>query len=672
MHTRFGQYIKEGIFNYRMESVGYSPKKDMRTYQKFNKYLKNNIRWSVKGEPSNTLKELLDSIEESKNWVVVCSSSFRKVLNYTHNQESFYIKQYTVKSRWESAKSLFSLSKARREWNHSHKLPRNYLHTAEPVAVGEKRRFGILKECYIISKTIPNSMPVIKLLVEFKQSPAVSVPPPPPVSGTGQALTHPTRSGENVSSPCPPPEGGELFFPLWRGRKGEERPCGSEVLPSTSYKSQKEALLKNLIFYVRTMHDLGIFHGELHASNILVDRNNITLFYLLDLGCAKYRKVLPLSWRVKDVSRLLYSMKKVCTNEEMIKLTEYYDAFMPHLSSNNTGDQPESLSSRRGFSGENRKPAYKKRGIFCKSVLSEIHRIKYRLWRGRTQKCLKNNNTFRTTIHGNYTINMRYEWNVDTLIDLIDRHTLSLKGNLDNIIKASSKIGITWMPVSNANIKSVCIKEYRYLSLLRKFLYFFRNSPARKAWFAAHGLLALNFRTPKPIALCEEKRFGILRKSFVIMEDISAVCLPCNKYTSKKFSNPYCKIISKQKKGFISCLAQSFKHLHDSGVYHGDLKANNIMVMESHDMWDFFYLDLDRVCFNKRITLRKKIKNLSQLNASLPNSITFTDRLRFYKAYTSKKRLDDENKRIVRAIIQLSILRKHVWNPGTRLHRKNL
>src|SRR3989304_8926648 len=135
MHTRFGQYIKKGIFNYnnRMASVDYSLKKDMRTYQKFNKYLKNNIRWLVKGEPSNTLlKELLDSIEESKNWVVVRSSSFRKVLKYTHNQQPFYIKQYAVRNGLESVKSLFSSSKAQREWDKGNLLLKNNLLTAEP------------------------------------------------------------------------------------------------------------------------------------------------------------------------------------------------------------------------------------------------------------------------------------------------------------------------------------------------------------------------------------------------------------------------------------------------------------------------------------------------------------------------------------------------------------
>ena len=44
----------------------------------------------------------------------------------------------------------------------------------------------------------------------------------------------------------------------------------------------------------------------------------------------------------------------------------------------------------------------------------------------------------------------------------------------------------------------------------------------------------------------------------------------------------------------------------------------------------YFYLDLDRVCFDKIITHKKRIKNLSQLNASLPYYITYTDRLGFY------------------------------------------
>lgn len=549
-----------------------------------NNYIRNNIRWSVKGVLSDTLKEIFDSIHENKNCEVIRNGYYKKVLRYPHNQESFYIKQYTVRNRLEGIKSLIFLSKAQREWNYGHRLLRNNLLTAEPVAIGEERRFGILKDCYIISRGVPNSTTIKELLIAFQQSSVTS--------------------------------------------------------------SKKITLLKNLISYVKTVHDQGIFHGELHSENILVDidnTDNTTLFYLLDLGHTAFKKRLPLSLRIQELSRFLYSVTNTCTNDEITGLINNYASQLL---------------------------APKDREIFCKAVLKEIYRIKHRLWHSRTRKCLKNNNVFRVTTHANYTVNMRNEWDVNTLVALINKHTLSFKERPDTVIKVSSKIAITCVPVSNNDTKSVCIKEYRYLSALKGVFYSFCNSPARRAWLAAHGLLALNFQTPKPIALFEEKRFARIKKSFIIMEDVSHY-LPCNKYVIEKFSDPYDTVASGKKRRFISSLAVSFRQLHNSGIYHRDLKANNIMIRELPDTWDFFYLDLDRVAFNKEITHKKKIKNLSQLNASISNCITYTDRLRFYRVYADVKNLTKENKQIVREIVQFSIERKHVWNPKTQMDEKS-
>src|SRR3989338_4971171 len=77
-----------------------------------------------------------------------------------------------------------------------------------------------------------------------------------------------------------------------------------------------------------------------------------------------------------------------------------------------------------------------------------------------------------------------------------------------------------------------------------------------------------------------------------------------------------------------------------------------------------YHLDLDRIYFGKKVSIEKKIKNLSQINASLSNIITYTDRLRFYLIYANIKALDIENKLVLRTIIRASIRRKHVWNPG--------
>lgn len=537
----------------------------------YSRYIQDDIRWLTNGISVDVLKEIFDAICKKK-CMVVCNGYDKKVLRYTHQEGSFFIKQYTTKNCLEGIKSLFSLSKAHKEWACSHQLQRSQLLTAESVAVGEKRHFGILKDCYVISKAISNSMTVKESLISIQQSPASAL--------------------------------------------------------------NKKALLDGLISYVKIVHDLGVYHGELHAENILIDTNSPASFYLLDVGQAFFKKKLPLSFRIYELSRLLYSIKDVCTNEEIMGLISTYTN---HLLSPKDGE------------------------MFCEAVLKKIYKIKKRFWYSRTRKCLKTNNVFKATTHAGYTVNMRNEWDASTLAALIDKHELSLNRWSDTTVKSSAKTGITRIPVSFKDIGSVCIKEYRYPSVWKRFFFSFRSSPARRAWIAAHGLMSANFRTPKPLALFEEKRTGILKKSFIIMEDISA-CLPCNTYVSEKFRNGSDKAIAGQKRRFVSCLAISFKRLHDSGTYHHDLKANNILIMELQDTWDFFYLDLDRVSFHKTITAKKKIKNLSQLNASIPHSITYTDRLRFYQAYSGIRYFTKADKHLLRSIVRLSIRRKHVWN----------
>ena len=534
-----------------------------------------NTRWITNDFPLDVLKEIVCSIDSGEDCEIIRSGYFKKVLKYTHNQASFYIKQYTTGHFRDAIKSVFSLSKAQREWNKSHELIRHRLLTAEPVAVGEKRHFGVLKDCYIISKAIPHAVPVRELLLAAQQS------------------------------------------------------------PSSYNPSQKNTLVKNLISYVKAMHDCGIYHGELHAENILVDLNNTTVFYLLDLGHTQFTKKLPLSRRIQELSRLIYSIADACANEEPKELIGHYTNQL-----SNPGD----------------------REIFHREVLGEIYRIKRRLWQSRSGKCLKNNSVFRHTTRGNYKIHARNEWEANRLIDLVSKHTHSVQENLPNTIKISAKTAITHLTVSHETTKSVCIKEYRYPSFFKRVLYSLYNSPARRAWFAAHGLTALNVKTPMPIALLEKKRFGILQKSFIIMEDITT-CLPCNTYISEKFSNLEDTTAFRKKRNFLSCLALSFRQLHDSGIHHYDLKANNIMILETQNAWEFFYLDLDRVWFDTIITHKKRIKNLSQLNASLPNYITYADRLRFYRTYAGIKKLDSKDKQILQAIIRTSLQRKHVWNP---------
>lgn len=534
-------------------------------HKEFNGYFFNNIQWVVKDPKPDVFLEMMGAVFGSNACEIIRNEPYKKIQKYTKNNESFFIKQYITKSGIDAVKSVFMPSKARKEWNNGLLLLKKQIPTPEPVAVGERRRFGAVKDCYIITRAIPDSVTGKERLITLQQS------------------------------------------------------------PEKNQSANKGLFLKKLISYVKTLHTCGLFHGELHAENILVGRNDGD-FYLIDLGRVICREKTPPAWKIYDLSRLLYSILNVCTHDEIATAIDDY------------ADDMSSVGNKKSFHT---------------AVFEQIRRIKQRHWDGKTKKCLRNNALFKTMTHNKYAINMRREWDITVLEELIGKHTDSLMKRRDNVIKLSHKTAITHLPLSGESNERVCIKEYRYPSAFKKFFYPFCHSPARKAWFAAHGLIAADVHTPKPIALIEEKRTGMIKRSFFITEGIFD-CQPCYQYIRNTFGNRQKEVAFSVKRRFAVCLAASFKQIHDSGVYHGDLKESNIMVRELPDAWDFFYIDLDRVSFNKNITRRRKIKNLSQLNASVHNYFTRSDRLRFYKVYAGVQTLGNKDKQILKAIIALS------------------
>jgi len=103
-------------------------------------YFINNTRWVVKSITLDRLKGIIDSYT-GNNCEVIHNGYFKKVVKCNYEHESFYVKQYTVRNVMDAIKSVFSISKAQKEWNHAYNLLGYNLLTAEPVAYGEKRRF---------------------------------------------------------------------------------------------------------------------------------------------------------------------------------------------------------------------------------------------------------------------------------------------------------------------------------------------------------------------------------------------------------------------------------------------------------------------------------------------------------------------------------------------------
>jgi tRNA A-37 threonylcarbamoyl transferase component Bud32 len=111
-------------------------------------------------------------------------------------------------------------------------------------------------------------------------------------------------------------------------------------------------------------------------------------------------------------------------------------------------------------------------------------------------------------------------------------------------------------------------------------------------------------------------------------------------------------------RGLLHRLAGILRRMHERGVYHRDLKANNVLV-RGDEIW---VIDLDRVDLMREVPREGRVWNLAQLNAAVGPPATRSDRLRFFLAYAGRDRgIRTGWKTWVREIMRQTVARRHVW-----------
>ena len=116
-----------------------------------------------------------------------------------------------------------------------------------------------------------------------------------------------------------------------------------------------------------------------------------------------------------------------------------------------------------------------------------------------------------------------------------------------------------------------------------------------------------------------------------------------------------------KKMELIRVFANTLGEMHNHKIFHHDLKTCNTMVKEKGKSFDFTFLDFDKISFNKEITVRRIVKNLTQINLSTPKLLTLTDRFRFLKEYLRQCNIIDEKKNLLKEVITLSKTEKILY-----------
>ena len=165
---------------------------------------------------------------------------------------------------------------------------------------------------------------------------------------------------------------------------------------------------------------------------------------------------------------------------------------------------------------------------------------------------------------------------------------------------------------------------------------------ARAAWIAAQGLEARGLSTGRALAW---------RGSWLVMEDAGPTLID---WVESDFE----KADGSCRSELADALGDLLADLHRRGIYHADLKANNISWSPGEPPR---LLDYGRVRFGRRVPLRRRVKNLAQLNAALPDLVPSGLRERALRRYLERSAFPGDAARLRSAVIEASLARRHRW-----------
>ena len=409
-----------------------------------------------------------------------------------------------------------------------------------------------------------------------------------------------------------------------------------EVGKSRDDLLKRRMLIKKLALLVQTIHSEGFFYRDLHAGNILVLESNSgeTQLYPIDFHKVWHLGKLPIWMRIRDLAQLKNSLSPSRT-DQLRFLQEY------------TKKCPSFLKQ-------------------FKVNASRIEKKAEKLWRvhlkSRTKRCLLKSSEFDVKIDRLQTMYYNKSYSEKLITDIIEAYHNALASNELTVLKKTSKEIVSVVSINhNEKELKVLLKESNYPGFLSRLRYVLYKSRARKCWFAARGLKVRNIATPGALALIEKRCFGLPRQS-IILTEFTDQAFELNDYVLKNFKNDLSSFEAHKKEQFIRELSQILRDLHQKGIYHADLKSNNILVKEKMGGgWAFYFIDLDRVDFKHHLSFRERSNNLAQINASVADCISLCDRLKFFRNYARGTPLIKQRNKYYQKILEIS--RKKITQP---------
>lgn len=193
-------------------------------------------------------------------------------------------------------------------------------------------------------------------------------------------------------------------------------------------------------------------------------------------------------------------------------------------------------------------------------------------------------------------------------------------------------------------------KKFKLTRSYDRFRFHFLPSKAFRSFKIALILLKNGLKTPRPIAVIEERgKFNRLVNCYYLTEYL--------KYDFS-FFQVIKELDGELRRKLIAATARNIRLMHDAGIIHNDLHASNILINNSKATPELYFIDLNRARQKKLLSEENRAKDLGRL------TLNQLDEAIFFSNY------DPSNKHLVMKIHKAQNRREN-WLNVKRFLRRN-
>jgi tRNA A-37 threonylcarbamoyl transferase component Bud32 len=400
-----------------------------------------------------------------------------------------------------------------------------------------------------------------------------------------------------------------------KGRLPDEESTRFKALPY----GQKKGLTKDLALFFRDLHDTGVLHTDPHTGNILVTtEDGKNRFYLLDLGEVKLRPSAKLNERWSNL--VVFNINFITNARDSLRYY-FFKCYTEGL-----------IDDRKTF----------------KEIIKKIEKdsmvLASKVWKKKTRRCMGNNRLFLRDTSNGLVVCLKREWDKATGIHgIISSPDDFLDGEGARVLKDGRTIKAGVVELKGGG--RIFLKRYNRKGLFHTFKNIFRASRAQRVWEKSYGLELRGFNVPRPIAYMEERRFRILKRSYVISEFLSGA-VNLNEFIGQQVMS------DDERAEVISALGREIGRMHRFGWFHGDLKWNNILVNETSGRERaFYFLDIDGSKIKRDLNLNDVSRDIGRFFREMERYGLGTDRKHlFLSAYLRQNRTGLSYDNFVKAV----------------------